>query len=66
MQNHDPAVQDHVKIGILMGSVVSGATGAVLLSISSRRTSKTEKSAAIKDLFATLHFLNSTCDCGRG
>ncbi len=35
----DPAVQDHVKIGILMGSLVSGALGASILAVSSRRQS---------------------------
>lgn len=33
----DPTVQDHVKIGILMGSVVAGALGALLLVIFGRR-----------------------------
>ncbi|MGI2031791.1 Na+/H+ antiporter NhaA [Rhizobium panacihumi] len=33
----DPAVQDHVKIGILMGSVVAGILGALLLVIFGRR-----------------------------
>ncbi len=34
---NDPAVQDHVKIGILMGSLVSGLTGALILAMASRR-----------------------------
>ncbi|CAI9400673.1 Na(+)/H(+) antiporter NhaA [Pleomorphomonas sp. T1.2MG-36] len=33
----DPAVQDHVKIGILLGSVVSGLLGAACLSLFGRR-----------------------------
>jgi NhaA family Na+:H+ antiporter len=33
----DPALQDHVKIGILMGSLVSGTLGATILMISGRR-----------------------------
>jgi Na+:H+ antiporter, NhaA family len=33
----DPGVQDRVKIGILMGSVVSGMLGALLLAVSGRR-----------------------------
>jgi NhaA family Na+:H+ antiporter len=33
----DPTVQDHVKIGILLGSVVAGAVGALLLVIFGRR-----------------------------
>lgn len=33
----DPAVQDHVKIGILIGSLMSGVVGASLLAVSSRR-----------------------------
>ncbi|MBO0134072.1 Na+/H+ antiporter NhaA [Agrobacterium burrii] len=33
----DPVVQDHVKIGILMGSLVSGLLGAVFLTVSGRR-----------------------------
>ncbi|MEB2843272.1 Na+/H+ antiporter NhaA [Rhizobiales bacterium RZME27] len=33
----DPAVQDHVKIGILLGSVVAGILGAMLLIIFGRR-----------------------------
>ena len=36
---NDPVVQDHVKIGILMGSLVSGVAGAVILTVSSRRQS---------------------------
>lgn len=35
----DPALQDHVKIGILMGSIVSGTLGTVLLVVSGRRVS---------------------------
>lgn len=35
----DPAVQDNVKIGILMGSVISGVIGAVFLAIFGRRSS---------------------------
>jgi NhaA family Na+:H+ antiporter len=34
---NDPSVQDHVKIGILMGSLVSGVAGATILTLSSRR-----------------------------
>ncbi len=34
---NDPAVQDHVKIGILMGSLVSGLSGALILTLTSRR-----------------------------
>jgi len=34
----DPAVQDHVKIGILMGSVAAGLLGALCLAASGRRT----------------------------
>lgn len=34
---NDPTVQDHVKIGILMGSLVSGLSGAVILTLTSRR-----------------------------
>ncbi|MGK9055545.1 Na+/H+ antiporter NhaA [Neorhizobium petrolearium] len=33
----DPEVQDHVKIGILLGSVAAGVLGAILLSIFGRR-----------------------------
>ena len=33
----DPAVQDHVKIGILLGSVVSGLLGAACLTVFGRR-----------------------------
>lgn len=33
----DPAVQDHVKIGILLGSVASGLLGAVCLTLFGRR-----------------------------
>jgi NhaA family Na+:H+ antiporter len=35
----DPALQDHVKIGILLGSLVSGTLGATLLAISGRKVS---------------------------
>lgn len=34
---NDPAVQDHVKIGILMGSVAAGALGALCLAAFGRR-----------------------------
>lgn len=34
---NDPDVQDHVKIGILMGSVLSGILGAILLTVFGRR-----------------------------
>ncbi|EHJ95468.1 pH-dependent sodium/proton antiporter [Agrobacterium tumefaciens 5A] len=37
----DPAVQDHVKIGILMGSLIAGGAGATILGLSSRRTVQT-------------------------
>lgn len=33
----DPAVQDHVKIGILMGSITAGALGALCLAAFGRR-----------------------------
>lgn len=33
----DPVLQDHVKIGILMGSLVSGTLGATILMMSGRR-----------------------------
>nr|WP_272953582.1 Na+/H+ antiporter NhaA [Agrobacterium rubi] len=33
----DPMVQDHVKIGILIGSLVSGIVGASILAVSTRR-----------------------------
>jgi Na+:H+ antiporter, NhaA family len=33
----DPALQDHVKIGILMGSLVSGILGTIFLVLSGRR-----------------------------
>ena len=36
----DPEVQNHVKVGILMGSIVAGVLGAIVLGASSRRTSK--------------------------
>jgi NhaA family Na+:H+ antiporter len=35
----DPALQDHVKIGILLGSLVSGTVGTTLLAISGRKVS---------------------------
>lgn len=35
---NDPTVQDHVKIGILLGSAVSGILGAICLSVFGRRT----------------------------
>jgi Na+/H+ antiporter NhaA len=34
---NDPAVQDHIKMGILLGSVLSGVAGAVILSLFKRR-----------------------------
>nr|WP_272871176.1 Na+/H+ antiporter NhaA [Agrobacterium tumefaciens] len=34
----DPAVQNHAKVGILMGSLVAGFLGAIVLGASSRRT----------------------------
>ncbi|MDP9840678.1 NhaA family Na+:H+ antiporter [Neorhizobium huautlense] len=34
----DPTVQDHVKIGILLGSAVSGILGAVFLGVFGRKT----------------------------
>lgn len=34
---NDPAVQDHVKIGILMGSIAAGALGALCLAAFGRR-----------------------------
>ncbi len=37
---NDPAVQDNVKIGILMGSVISGVIGAAFLAIFGRRNSR--------------------------
>ncbi|MFD1745928.1 Na+/H+ antiporter NhaA [Rhizobium helianthi] len=42
----DPAVQDHVKIGILMGSLVSGLAGSAVLMLSSRRKTEASLSAA--------------------
>lgn len=36
----DPAVQDHVKIGILIGSVASGIIGAAFLAIFGRRNAR--------------------------
>ncbi|THK35365.1 Na+/H+ antiporter NhaA [Ensifer sp. MPMI2T] len=36
----DPSVQDHVKIGILMGSIGSGVLGALFLTLFGRRISK--------------------------
>ncbi|WLS00801.1 Na+/H+ antiporter NhaA [Shinella sumterensis] len=38
----DPVVQDHVKIGILMGSVVAGALGALFLGLFGRRTRRVD------------------------
>lgn len=38
----DPAVQDHVKIGILMGSVVAGILGAITLVFCARRAPSAE------------------------
>ena len=35
---NDPNVQDHVKIGILLGSLTSGLIGAVLLTAFGRRS----------------------------
>ncbi|NLS07910.1 Na+/H+ antiporter NhaA [Rhizobium sp. P32RR-XVIII] len=37
----NPEVQDHVKIGILMGSIVSGILGAIFLTAFGRRRQKT-------------------------
>ncbi|WP_026791241.1 Na+/H+ antiporter NhaA [Pleomorphomonas oryzae] len=37
---NDPAVQDHVKIGILIGSLISGVLGALFLAIFGRRGAK--------------------------
>lgn len=36
----DPAVQDHVKIGILIGSILSGVLGSIFLAIFGRRGAK--------------------------
>ena len=36
----DPLVQDHVKIGILMGSVAAGVLGAIFLGLFGRRTKR--------------------------
>ena len=33
----DPAIQDHVKMGILLGSILSGAIGATIIGLSGRR-----------------------------
>ncbi|CUX68054.1 Na(+)/H(+) antiporter NhaA [Agrobacterium tumefaciens str. Kerr 14] len=33
----DPAIQDHVKMGILLGSVLSGVIGATIIGLSGRR-----------------------------
>lgn len=41
----DPAVQDNVKIGILMGSVVSGVIGAAFLAAFGRRASSPKPEA---------------------
>lgn len=38
----DPSVQDHVKIGILLGSVLSGILGAVFLTIFANRSPRSE------------------------
>ncbi|NTJ44212.1 Na+/H+ antiporter NhaA [Agrobacterium larrymoorei] len=35
----DPTVQDHVKIGILMGSIISGVVGSLFLAFFGRRNS---------------------------
>ena len=43
----DPAVQDHVKVGILMGSLVAGLLGAAVLGASSRRISKASEATAV-------------------
>ena len=40
---NDPAVQDHVKIGILMGSLVSGLSGALILTLTSRRQTTSQR-----------------------
>ncbi len=40
---NDPAIQDHVKIGILMGSVTSGMLGAVFLLVFGRRPNPTAR-----------------------
>jgi NhaA family Na+:H+ antiporter len=37
---NDPSAQDHVKIGILLGSVASGLMGALLLTASGRRAGR--------------------------
>lgn len=37
---NDPNAQDHVKIGILLGSVASGLMGAILLTASGRRAGR--------------------------
>lgn len=36
----DPAVQDHVKIGILIGSILSGLLGSAFLAVFGRRSAK--------------------------
>jgi NhaA family Na+:H+ antiporter len=38
----DPVVQDHVKIGILTGSVIAGALGAIFLGLFGRRTKRVD------------------------
>jgi len=38
----DPIVQDHVKIGILTGSVAAGALGAIFLGLFGRRTKRVD------------------------
>jgi len=40
---NDPGVQDHVKIGILMGSLVSGLSGALILTLTSRRQTTSQR-----------------------
>ncbi|MNI44897.1 Na(+)/H(+) antiporter NhaA [compost metagenome] len=34
----DPGVQDRIKIGILMGSILSGVLGSILLTLFARRS----------------------------
>jgi NhaA family Na+:H+ antiporter len=36
----DPAVQDKVKIGILLGSAISGVAGSAVLLVSRRKSSR--------------------------
>lgn len=33
----DPTVRDHIKMGILLGSAVSGIVGAIILSVTRRK-----------------------------